>query len=65
VLLKVFVKNHIAKNCDFTMKNLIKQLDGGFEKVTKETCTKLVQKIRKIEDEFWVSDMQMDTKETE
>jgi hypothetical protein len=47
------------------MKNLIKQLDGGFEKVTKETCTKLVQKIRKIEDEFWVSDMQMDTKETE
>lgn len=59
------VKNHIAKHCDFTMKNLIKQLDGGFEKVTKETCTKLVQKIRKIEDEFWVSDMQMDTKETE
>jgi transposase len=59
------VKNNIAKHCDFTMKNLIKQLDDSFKKVTKETCAKIVQKIRKIEDEFWVSDMQMDTKLTE
>ena len=27
------VKNHIARNCDFTMTNLVKQLDNGFEKV--------------------------------
>ncbi len=55
------VKNHIAKNCDFTMKNLTKQLDDGFKKVTKETCTKIVKKIREFEDEFWRSDMKMDT----
>jgi transposase len=59
------VKNNIAKHCDFTMKNLTKQLDDSFKKVTKETCAKIVQKIRKIEDEFWLSDMQMDTKLTE
>lgn len=38
------VANHIAKNCDFTMKNLTKQLDAGFKKVTRETCTKIVKK---------------------
>lgn len=30
------VKNHIARNCDFTMDNLIKQLDYGFEQGTKK-----------------------------
>jgi hypothetical protein len=33
------VKKHIAKHFDFTMQNLIKPLDGGFKKVTGETCT--------------------------
>lgn len=51
------VKNHIAKHCDFTMQNLIKQLDGGFKKVTKETCTKIIKKIKEIEDDFWTSDI--------
>jgi len=55
------VKNHIAKHCDFTMKNLIKQLEGGFKKVTQETCTKLIRKIREVEDAFWMADMKMDT----
>lgn len=59
------VKNHMAKHCDFTMTNLIKQLDAGFEKVTKETCTSIIKKISKTEDEFWVSDMQMDAELTE
>lgn len=54
------VKNHISKHCDFTMKNLIKQLENGFTKVTEKTCSKIVQKIRKMEDEFWISDMEMD-----
>lgn len=57
------VKNHIARNCDFTMKNLIKQLDNGFDKVTKETCTKIIEKIRKIEDEFWDDDLKFDSQE--
>jgi transposase len=55
------VKNHIARNCDFTMKNLIKQLDTGFEKVTAETCSKIIAKIRKVEDEFWTDDLQFDS----
>ena len=54
------VENYIAKHCDFTMQNLIKQLDGGFKKVTKETCTKIIKKIKEIEDDFWTSDIKRD-----
>lgn len=57
------VKNHIARNCDFTMKNLIKQLDNGFEKVTAETCSQIIAKIRKVEDEFWDDDLKFDSQE--
>jgi hypothetical protein len=57
------VKNYMARNCDFTMKNLIKQLDNGFEKVTAETCSKIIAKIRKVEDEFWSDDLQFDSHE--
>ena len=53
-------KNHIARHCDFTVKNLIKQLDGGFNKVTAKTCAKIIAKVRKIEDEFWATDIKMD-----
>lgn len=53
-------KNHIARNCDFTVNNLIKQLDGGFNKVTAKTCAKIIAKVRKIEDEFWATDIKMD-----
>ena len=34
------VKNHIARNCDFTMNNLINQLDQGFREVTSENVLK-------------------------
>ena len=54
------VKNYMARNCDFTMKNLIKQLDYGFNEVTSKTCTKIIAKVRKNEDEFWTTDIQMD-----
>jgi len=54
------VKNHIGRNCDFTMKNLIEQLDVGFDKVTTETCIKIIAKIRKIEDSFWTEDIKAD-----
>jgi len=47
------------------MKNLIKQLDTGFEKVTAETCSKIIAKIRKVEDEFWTDDLQFDSIENE
>lgn len=50
------VKNNIARNCNFTMKNLELQLESSFNKVTHETCTKIIKKIREIEDKFWEED---------
>lgn len=50
------VKNRIARNCDFTMANLISQLDGAFSGVTAKTCSGLIKKIRGIEDDFWKED---------
>jgi transposase len=58
------VKNYVARNCDFTMKNLIEQLDSGFNKVTAKTCAKIIAKVRKIEDEFWAEDLKFDTQES-
>jgi transposase len=57
------VKNHVARNCDFTMNNLIEQLDAGFDKVTAKTCAKIIAKVRKIEDEFWTEDLKFDAQE--
>jgi transposase len=54
------VKNYMARNCDFTMKNLIKQLDSGFKEVTAETCAKIITKVRKNENEFWAADINLD-----
>lgn len=54
------VKNYMARNCDFTMKNLIKQLDSGFKEVTAETCAKIITKVRKKENEFWAADITLD-----
>ncbi|MCK5539328.1 MAG: transposase [Deltaproteobacteria bacterium] len=54
-------KNHVARNCDFTMKNLTLQLENGFSKVTAETCTKIITKVKRVEDEFWATDIKMDT----
>jgi transposase len=54
------VKNHVARNCDFTMKNLIKQLDSGFNKVTAKTCEKIIKKVKAIEDDFWAEDLRFE-----
>lgn len=58
------VKNHIARNSDFTMKNLIEQLKAGFDKVTGKTCTEIIKDVKNIEDEFWREDLQFDEQET-
>ena len=57
------VKNHIARNSDFTMKNLFEQLDAGFAKVTDKTCAEIIKNVRKIEDDFWTEDLQFDEQE--
>ena len=54
------VKNHVARNSDFTMKNLFDQLGAGFAKVTGKTCTRIISRIRKIEDNFWKEDLDFD-----
>ena len=54
------VKNHVARNCDFSMNNLTEQLDAGFRKVTKSTCVKIIKKIRKVENKFWKDDKKID-----
>jgi len=54
------VKNHIARNCDFTLSNLKSQLDEGFSKVEPSTCIKIIKKIRAKEDQFWEEDMLLD-----
>jgi transposase len=54
------VKNEVARHCDFTMDNLIEQLEASFKQVTPETCQKIIKKIRSIEDAFWKEDATLD-----
>ena len=54
------VKNHIARNCDFTLSNLKIQLEEGFGRVDALTCKKIIKKIKAKEDEFWSEDMHLD-----
>ena len=54
------VKNQVARNCDFTMANLIVQLEKAFNNITNKTCSGLVRKVRKIEDRFWNEDAFLD-----
>ncbi len=50
------VKNAIARNCDFTMSGLEKQLNLAFDSVTKKTCSGIVKKVRDFEDNYWKED---------
>lgn len=52
------VKNEVGRNCDFTMANLILQLEKAFEKVNSKTCEGLIKRIRKTEDLFWEEDLE-------
>ena len=50
------IKNHVAKHNDCTMKNVQILLEEGFKKVTDKTCKKLIKKVQKQEETFWVED---------
>ena len=54
------LKNEIARNCDFTMDNLIKQLESAFGKINDKTCAGLIRKTREVEDAFWRDDAALD-----
>jgi hypothetical protein len=44
------------------MENLIFQLEKAFDKVTTETCSGLIRKMRRVEDEFLRDDAVLDEK---
>lgn len=54
------VKNYVARTGDFTMAGLASQLEVGFQQVTPKTCAGLVKKLRKVEDDFWHGDAELD-----
>lgn len=57
------VKNYIARHCDFTLENLKYQLEEGFDEVDRIICRKIIDKIKRKEDEFWSEDMHFDSSE--
>ncbi len=58
------LKNEVARNCDFTINNLKLQLENAFEKVTANTCQKIIKKIRTVEDTFWEDDAKLDERQS-
>jgi transposase len=54
------VKNEVARNCKFTMKDLEEQLENAFSKVTSTTCEKIIEKIRNVEGKFWNEDVKLE-----
>jgi transposase len=54
------LKNEVARHCDFTLDNLKRQLEHAFEKITSETCQRIIKKVRSIEDRFWEEDARLD-----
>jgi len=53
-------KNEVSRNCDFTMKGLERQLELAFQKVTAETCQKIIKKIQEVQDIFWREDEELE-----
>lgn len=54
------VKNHMARNCDFTMQKLRCNLPIAFSQVTSKTCRKLIEKIVSEENKYWDEDGKID-----
>jgi len=54
------VKNEVARHCDFTMENMLSQLDNAFKKVTAKTCQGILKKVRDVEEKFWKEDARLD-----
>ena len=50
------VKNHVAQYNDCTMEKVWSLLEEGFEKVTSNTCRKLIKKVNLQEKMFWDED---------
>ncbi len=57
------LKNEIARNCDFTIDNLMLQLENASKKITAKTCQKIIKKIRSVEDNFWKEEAKLDKRQ--
>lgn len=55
------LKNHMANNCDFTMRGLRENLPDAFAKVTADTCAKIIAKVRMREKKYWHDDEVLDS----
>ncbi len=53
------VKNYMADNCDFTMSNFRSQLPIALSKVQPKSCRKLISKVVKQEEKYWIEDSQL------
>ena len=56
-------KNYVARNCDFTLKKLRRNLESGLESVDQSTVQKMIKKVAKTEDKFWKEDLKLDSLE--
>lgn len=54
------LKNEVGRHCDFTMSNLLNQLEHSFTKITADTCENVIRKIRAVEDQFWTEDPKLE-----
>ena len=57
------LKNEIARHCDFTMKSLEIQLEKAFDKVTANTCRKIIKRVRNVEATFWEEDAKLESRQ--
>jgi transposase len=57
------LKNEIARHCDFTMKSLEIQLEKAFDKVTADTCRKIIKRVRGVEKRFWDEDARLENRQ--
>ena len=54
------VKNHMADNCDYTMKGLRSNLPAAFAKVTIRTCKKIIRDTIDQEKRYWREDEELE-----
>ena len=50
------VKNYMADMCNFTMSGMRAHLPGAFAKVTANTCTEVISKVRQKENDYWLDE---------
>jgi transposase len=58
------VKNHMADNCDYTMKGMRDRLPEAFKQVTSHTLKEILSKVALQEENYWYEDEKLDDEYT-